>query len=153
MRAWWLSGVLLLASCRDESAEAFARAQLTYRNLVNEAARPTDARFDAVLGDLRKVPASSRHAADARKLEASINAGRGTAVRTPLALGQRQDRDASLQAQLDACARLAQLAGLLDGGVDQRAMLALEDCRRTAEKLELKLHHDDDDDAPHDGEH
>lgn len=151
MRTVMLSCVLFFASCRDESAEAFARAQLGYRNLVNEAARPTDARFDAVLVDLAKVPVSSRHSDEARKLESSIKAGRGTQVRTPLALGREQDRDAVLQGQLDACARLAQLAGRADGGVDQRAMVALEDCRRTAEKLELKIHHADEE--QHDGGH
>ena len=142
-RSVLLLTLVLFTSCRDEAAEAFARAQLQHHALLAQAARPEDVRFDAVLADLRSVPAGSKHSAEAQKLLTSIEAGRGHAVRTPLALAPNGRRDARLEAQLAACARLAAIAGA-DGGVDQRAMVALEACRFQAEKLELRLSHPED---------
>jgi hypothetical protein len=135
--------LLSLTSCRDEAAEAFARADLQYRELVAQAARPDDARFDAVLAELGKVPASSKHFAAAQKLGAAIAAGRGKKVRTPLAVAGNGHRPAQLEAQLEACARLAEMAGA-DGGVDRHALEGLEACRLRAEKLELSLSHGDE---------
>ncbi|MDP1822749.1 MAG: hypothetical protein Q8L48_05895 [Archangium sp.] len=131
---------LLFTSCRDEAAEAFARADLQYRALLDQAARPEDARFDAVLSELKKVPATSRHFAAAQKLLRGIEAGRRTQVRTPLALGPNGRRAPALEAQLAACARLAVIAAS-DGGVDQRALAGLEACRKQAEQLELRFSH------------
>lgn len=116
------------------------RAELKHRSLIEKHVRPDDPRFDAVIEDLRKVtPASKRYEA-AQKLLRSIEAGRGLQVRTPLALGGNGRRPLQLEAQLAACARLAAIAGA-DGGVDQRAMKALEKCRHEAELLELRLSH------------
>ncbi len=134
---------LILCSCRDEAAEAFARANLQHRALINEAARPEDPRFDAVVLDLQRVPVSSKHFGEAQKLLTSIDAGRRQRVRTPLALGANGRRPPRLEAQLAACARLAELAGA-DGGVNHRALVALETCRREAEKMELEISHPDD---------
>ncbi|MDP2271838.1 MAG: hypothetical protein Q8N23_31100 [Archangium sp.] len=134
---------LILCSCRDEAAEAFARAELQHRALINDAVRPEDPRFDAVVLDLRRVPVSSKHFAKAQKLLESIDAGRRQRVRTPLALGANGRRPPRLEAQLAACARLAELAGA-DGGVNHRALVALETCRREAEQLELEISHPDD---------
>lgn len=142
-RAWWLLVWCGLVGCRDRGAEAWARAQYEHRHLLAQSVAPEDARFDAVLAELAQVPASSRHAPEARRLEASIRAGRAATVRTPLALGEKADRDPRLAAQLAACARLAQLTGA-DGGVHHEALVALEACRKQAELLELKLSHGDD---------
>jgi hypothetical protein len=143
-----LGCVLLLAACRDEAAEAFARAQLRYEALVASGAGPDDARFDAVLAELRRVPPSSKRYEKAQALARGIEGGR-VRVRTPLALGTKGHRPPQLEAQLAACARLAELAGG-DGGVSPRALEALEDCRKKAERLELSFAHGDD---AHDGGH
>ena len=135
---------LALTACRDHDAEALARARLQYDALVNESARPQDARFDEVLRELHAVSSTSKHAAQAQQLIQAIEAGRQR-VRTPLAMGGA-GRPPELEAQLAACARLAQLAGL-DGGVDARALQALEDCRHKAELLELQFAHPDEADA------
>ena len=131
---------LCLSSCRDEAAEAFARAELQHRALIDEAARPEDPRFDAVLRELEKVPAGSKHAAAAQQLKQSIEAGRKHLVRTPLALGPNGRRPEQLEAMLAACARLATMAAA-DGGFERRTLEALEKCRREAEQLELRYSH------------
>jgi hypothetical protein len=133
---------LALSSCRDEAAEAFARAQLRYEALVAEGVRPTDPRFDAVLVELRKVPPSSKRHAQAQVLLRGIEGARQRGVRTPLALASDGHRPPELEAQLAACGRIAALAAG-DGGVDRRTLEALEACRRAAEKLELRLSHGD----------
>ncbi len=135
-----LLSAFVLCSCRDEAAEAFVRAELQHKALIEKAARPEDPRFDGVILDLQRVPVSSKHFAQAQKLLKSIDAGRGQRVRTPLALAGNGRRPPRLEAQLAACARLAQLAGA-DGGVDHRTMVALEACRREAEKMELEFSH------------
>jgi hypothetical protein len=132
--------LLLFTSCRDEAAETFARAELAHHALLAQAARPEDPRFDAVIGDLRSVPSSSKHFTSAQKLIQAIEAGRRHPVRTPLALAANGRRPPQLEAQLAACARLAAMAGA-DGGVDQRVMVALEACRLSAEKMELRFSH------------
>jgi hypothetical protein len=141
---------LLLSSCRDEAAEASARAELEYHALVTEGARPDDARFDAVLADLQKVTPGSKHYPHAQKLLHGIEAGRAQQVRTPLALGPNGRRAPELEAQLAACARLAVLAAA-DGGVDHSALVALEACRFKSEKLELQFSHPGE--YPADGGH
>jgi hypothetical protein len=132
--------LVLFSSCRDEAAEAYARAELKYRDLVAQSARPEDPRFDEVLRELEKVPASSRHYANAQKMMGGIKAVRGSKVRTPLALGPNGRRAPELEAHLAACARLAAMAGA-DGGMDQRVLKALDECRLNAEKLELRFSH------------
>ncbi len=141
-----LVSLLLLTACRDPAAEALARAQYQHQRLLAASARPEDPQFDAVLAELKKVPETSRHFAPAQALTQQIVRGR-TRVRTPLALGANGQRDASLVAQLAACARLAQMAGA-DGGVDARALAALEQCRFQAEKMEIEVAHGEE---PHDG--
>jgi hypothetical protein len=135
-------GVVGLSGCRDQDAEAFARASMAHQTLLQASARPDDPRFVAVVADLRSVTATSKHHAQAQSLLKSVLAAR-SAVRTPLALGANEHRPPPLQAQLSACARLAERAGA-DGGVDRRALEALEDCRMKAEKLELTISHGDD---------
>ncbi|MFZ5444792.1 MAG: hypothetical protein ACOZQL_32685 [Myxococcota bacterium] len=136
---------LTVSSCRrDEGAEAWARAQAAHRSLLAQSVAAEDPRFDAVLADLERVPPGSKHRAAAEQLARAIRGAR-VSVRTPLAIAPKESRPPELQAQLAACARLAQLAGA-DGGVDRRALEALEDCRRKAEKLELKLSHHDEHD-------
>ncbi len=135
--------LVLLSSCRDQEAEAYARAELQYRALLDQAVRPDDARFDGVLAELAKVTATSRHFAAAQKLQRGIEAGRKKKVRTPLALGANGRRPEQLEAQLAACARLAELAGA-DGGLDRRTLEALEACRFRAEKMELQFSHGDE---------
>ncbi len=135
-----LTALLLCTSCRDEAAEAFVRAELQHKALIDQGTPPQDPRFDAVIADLQKVTPKSRHYEAAQKLLKSVEAGRSARVRTPLALGGNGRRPLQLEAQLAACARLAQIAGA-DGGVDQRAMVALEKCRREAEELELRYSH------------
>ena len=138
--------LLFLVSCRDEGAEAYARAQLQHQALLAQFTKPEDPRFDAVLADLRKVPPDSKHYAAAQKLIHGLEAGRTPKVRTPLALGPNGRRPPMLEAQLAACAQLAVLA-TADGGLDRRTMTALEDCRVKAEKLELRLSHPEESDA------
>lgn len=140
--AWVLLFVLLALACRDSGAEAWERARLAHRALLDAAARPEDPRFEAVLSDLASVPLSSRHAAEAEQLRQSILAAR-VKVRTPLALVGGGRRPPDLEAQLAACGRLAALAGA-DGGVDRRALEALEACRKQAERLELRYAHADE---------
>ena len=139
-RALFFIAALVCSSCRDEAAEAYARAELKHRALIEQGARPEDPRFEPVLADFRKVTASSKHAAAAQKLIAGIEAGRKPPIRTPLALAANGRRPPRLEAQLAACAQLAVLAGA-DGGVDHPTMVALEKCRREAEALELQFSH------------
>lgn len=134
-----------LAACRDHDAEAVARAEFRYRDLVAAGVRPDDARFDAVLADLKQVSATSTHAPRAENMRKAIEGARGGRVRTPLALGGKGTRPPELELQLAACARLAQLAGA-DGGVDRRALEALEQCRHQAELMELQYAHGDEHD-------
>lgn len=144
--------ILLFGSCRDEGAEAWARAEMQHQALIAEGARPEDPRFDTVVRELEKVPAGSKHAANAQKLLRAIEAGRKPSVRTPLALGPNGRRAERLEAQLAACARLATMAGA-DGGLDRRTLEALEKCRREAEQLELRSSHPEeyaDGGEPHD---
>lgn len=132
-----------LVGCRDHDAEAAARAEFKYRELVAAGVRPDDARFDAVLVDLKQVSASSASAPRAEKMLKAIEGARAGRVRTPLALGGKGSRPPELELQLAACARLAQLAGV-DGGVDRRALEALEQCRHQAELMELQFAHGDE---------
>lgn len=80
----------------------------------------------------------------------AIEGARAGRVRTPLALGNKGNRPPELEAQLAACARLAQIAGA-DGGVDLPALEALEKCRHQAELMELKFAHGDEHDEHEDG--
>ena len=132
--------LVLFASCRDEAAEAFVRAELQHRALIGQSIRPEDPRFDVVLEELQKVPSTSRHFGPAQKLIRGIEAGRSQQVRTPLALAPNGRRPARLEAQLAACARLAEIAGA-EGGLDRRTLVALEACRKDAERLELQFSH------------
>lgn len=140
--------MLVLTACRDRDAEALARAEMKYRDLVAEGARPEDTRFDAVLVDLRAVNPESRHATQAKRLMDGIEGPRRQKVRTPLALGANGRRPLELEAQLSACARLAELAGI-DGGVDRRSLEALEQCRKQAELMELEFAHGHEDGGAH----
>lgn len=129
------------AGCRDEGAERYGRAKARYEALLAQHARPQAQGFDEVLMELDAVPTTSPRAKDAQRLAAAIRIGRGPVVRTPLALAPKAgERPPALEAQLAACARLAQLAGA-DGGVDRRTTEALENCRKKAERLELSLSH------------
>lgn len=139
-RSALLLTLLLFSACRDEAAEAFARADMKYRDLVAQAAKAEDPRFDEVIRELDKVPPSSRHYENAQKLKKGILGVRAAKVRTPLALGPNGRRAPELEAHLAACARLAAMAGA-DGGIDQRVLKALDDCRLQAEKLELRFSH------------
>jgi hypothetical protein len=127
--------------CRDREAERFARAKLRYEALVTQQARAAAPGFAEALAELEAVPASSPHFTEAQRLAKALRLARGPHVRTPLALAPRAGaRPAELEAALSACARLAELAGA-DGGVDRRALEALEACRHRAELLELRLSH------------
>ena len=127
--------------CRDEGAERYARAKLAYEALLEQHAPASAKGFEQVLADLDAVPRGSRHAAEAERLAAAIRQARGPTVRTPLALAPKSgSRPPALELKLAACARLAELAGV-DGGVDRRALEALEKCRHEAEVLELRLSH------------
>ncbi|MFT3714338.1 MAG: hypothetical protein QM817_42295 [Archangium sp.] len=141
----WLSLTIALAlcACRDREAEAFARAQMQHEALILASTRPDDPKYDAVLAELAQVTSSSKHFAEAQKLKQLIEGGR-VKVRTPLALGANGRRPPLLEAQLAACARLAELAGA-DGGMNTRALQALEECRQKSEKLELQYAHPGED--------
>lgn len=149
----WLSvGCLFVAAgCRDEGADRYARARQAYDALLDQHT-PADApAFDAVLAELEEVPKDSPRAAEAQRLAQAIRLARQPRVRTPLALGAKAGRHPALEAQLQACARVAELAGA-DGGVDRRALEALEACRRRAERLELELSHPGESPAAHPAE-
>ncbi|GMU59130.1 MAG: hypothetical protein AMXMBFR34_08930 [Myxococcaceae bacterium] len=149
-RSSLLSLVVLFvgAGCRDEGAERYEKARRQYEALLSQHALPGAPGFDLVLSELDLVPRSSAKAQDAERLAHAIRLARSPTVRTPLALAPKDgSRPPALEAQLAACARLAELAGA-DGGVGSRALEALEDCRRKAERLELSLSHGDD---AHDG--
>ncbi|MBL8909353.1 MAG: hypothetical protein JNM17_01500 [Archangium sp.] len=137
--------LLLICGCRDLEAEAFARAQMQHEALLLASTRPDDKKYDAVLADLAKVTEKSKHFAEAQKLKRIIEGGR-VKVRTPLALGPNGRRPPLLEAQLAACARLAEIAGA-DGGVNVRALEALEECRKKSELLELEYAHPEEVDA------
>lgn len=143
MRALLVATLLLCSACRDASAEAWARASLAHQNLLLASTRPEDAKYDAVLADLAKVESSSRYFADAQKLKTAIEGAR-VRVRTPLAIAPNGRRPPELEAQLAACARLAQMIGE-DGGVNRPGLEALEACRKSAEKMELQYAHGDED--------
>lgn len=144
MRCTFALGLLLMTSaCRDASAEAWARAEMAHELLLTQATRPEDPKYDAVLADLAKVEASSKYFERAQDLKRRIEGAR-VRVRTPLALGSKGTRPPMLEAQLTACARLAQLMGQ-DGGVNRPGLEALEACRKAAEKMELEFAHADED--------
>jgi hypothetical protein len=133
----------LFFCCRDESAEHFSHAKYSSAQLIEKGTSLYDKQYDAVLEELKLVRTSSRHFTESQKLIVTIENGR-TKIRTPLALAPKTgSRPAALEAQLQACARLAQLAGE-DGGVP-RALAALEECRKQAEKMELQFSHADED--------
>jgi hypothetical protein len=135
---------LAFAGCRDADAERFARAKLRYAALLERHAPASEPAFGEVLADLEAVPPKSPHYGEAQRLARAIRLARGPQVRTPLALAPREgSRPAALEAALNACARLAELAGQ-DGGVDGHVLEALEACRRRAERLELELSHGHD---------
>ena len=69
-----LALVLLLSSCRDVEAEAFARAQLQHRALIDQLARPEDPRFDPVLAELAR-PVATAAGLDAKQMRAEVEAG------------------------------------------------------------------------------
>lgn len=158
MRPPWLSAValsssLLLGACRDESAERFAHARASYDTLLERGQRPDAPAFDEVLRELESIPAGSAHGPEARRLAGAIRQGRAPRAPSPLALGPKAaNRPAELEAVLARCAQLAAEAGR-DGGVDQRALSALEDCRRRAEVLDIRFAHGDEPDGglPHAG--
>lgn len=141
---------LAFAGCRDAQAERFARAKLKYEALLERHAHSSEPGFAEVLAELEAVPASSPHHEEAQRLARAIRLARGPSVRTPLALAPREgSRPPELEAALNACGRLAALAGA-DGGVDRHVLEALEACRHRAELLELHLSHGHD--APDGGE-
>ncbi len=140
---------VLCASCRDASAERFARAKLRYEELIYAGKHPNDPAFDALLQDFDAVRADSRHKIDADKLASAIRNVR-TRVRAPLALGALSTtRSDALKAQLAICAAMAAGAGR-DGGVDLEAKRAIDTCRKTAEQLELRDAHSE---SPEDEAH
>jgi hypothetical protein len=109
--------VIALSSCRDEGAERYARARATYDSLLDRGELPTSKAFDPVLADLAFAQTTGAHAGEAKRLADAIRFGRSPHQPTPLALGAKPGtRPPELEAQLAACARLAQLAGA-DGGV------------------------------------
>lgn len=131
---------LTIWSCRDEAAERFSHGRASYDALLAKGERAEAKAFDQVLADFDAVPDSSRHAAEARKLAQVIRLARSH-PRTPLAVVTKEGaRPPELEAQIAACARLAQLIGL-DGGVDRHGLEALEACRRRAELLDIRLAH------------
>lgn len=139
---------LLCAACRDAGAERWARGKAAYDQLINQGAQPRAGGFDQVLDDLRAVPPGHARAAEADRLIRAIEGARAAPVRTPLALNPAGGtRPEELEAQLRACARLAELAGR-DGGVEKRLIEALESCRRKAEEIDVRLAHCDE---GHDG--
>lgn len=152
VRSGLLFVVLLLVSsgCRDAEAERFARAKLKYEALLERHAHAEEPGFAEVLAELDAVPKTSPHFEEAQRLAKAIRLARGPYIRTPLALAPKEgSRPAELEAALNACGRLAQLAGA-DGGVDRRMLEALEACRHRAELLELHLSHGHD--SPDGGE-
>jgi hypothetical protein len=131
--------VIALSSCRDEGAERYARARATYDSLLDRGELPTSKAFDPVLADLAFAQTTGAHAGEAKRLADAIRFGRSPHQPTPLALGAKPGtRPPELEAQLAACARLAQLAGA-DGGVALKALAALEACRRRAEEIDVRL--------------
>jgi hypothetical protein len=133
--------VVALLACSDEGVLVYEKAKARHVALVEKGERPDSKAFDEVLASLDQVPASSKRAADAKKLKAAIEAGR-VRVRTPLAKVHANDGDLpeDVRAQTRACAALAVLLGR-DGGASPNVIKALDDCRRRVEKLD-KVHHD-----------
>lgn len=142
--------LLFLGACRDQTAERFAHARASYDTLLARAERPGSPAFDEVLKELESIPPAAPHGPEARRMAEAIRGGR-MQVRAPLALAPKLgSRPPELEAVLAACARLAVQAGL-DGGVNPRALQALEDCRRRAEVLDIRFAHGDEPDGglPH----
>jgi hypothetical protein len=136
--------LMLCTACRNEASEQFSRAKYAAAHLTEKGKPISDPAFDAVLQDLKTVDAQSPHFEEAKKLRFAIESGRQH-VRTPLALAPKVGtRSPELEAQLAACARLAQLAGE-DGGAP-RALAALEACRQRTEKMERESSHTDEPD-------
>ncbi len=135
--------LVVLCGCRDAEAERFAHARATYDTLLAKGERVESKAFDPVLADFDAVPEQSAHAAEARRLSTAIRKGRQHALPPLAVVPKGGSRPPMLEAEMAACARLAELAGL-DGGVDRRALTALEACRRRVEQLDERLNHADD---------
>ncbi len=144
--------LLSFGACRDAGAEQWSRVHAQYESLLARSERVESPAFDALLVDLDAVPEASRHRAEAQKLAATIRKGR-VHLPVPLAVAPKPGTEpAMLEAQMAACTRLAELVGR-DGGVDQRALLALEDCRAKVNQVREKLVHQTEPGAPTDGDH
>jgi hypothetical protein len=144
--------VIFLSACRDAGAERWSHAHAAYESLLNKGERVESKAFDSVLVDLDAVPADSHHFAEAQKLAATIRKGR-IHLPVPLAVVPKPgSQPALLEAQMAACARLAELVGV-DGGVDQRALVALEACRKRVNAVSERLVHEAEPEPPTDQDH
>ena len=132
----FLATLALLTACIDGGTRTYDDARVEYVRLTEAGTHPANPVFDPVIEKLRSVQPDSKRYAEAQKLAAAIEGAR-VKVRPPLAHVPRQNTALSSEvvAQLQACARLAELVGR-DGGVDERMLKALDDCRAKAERLD-----------------
>lgn len=141
MRRLAVISCLLLGACRDGGELHYEQARRLHVQLVSKAEHPTSPAFDAVLVELKQVPADSKRFADAQRLRLAIEAVRAP-VRRPLAVAHRDDATLppEVAAQAKACAALAQMVGR-DGGATASAMRALDDCRARVDALDEAAAH------------
>jgi hypothetical protein len=132
--------LLALAACREEGARELDQAKARHAALVEKAEPPQSPKYDEVLALLDQVPPGTKASAEAAKLKNAITSARHP-VRAPLAMAPNYDGglEPVVLAQLAACARLATILGE-DGGMTDAGRVALDDCRRRAEKTEWDLH-------------
>lgn len=133
--------MLSVASCREPGDVHFDEALRLHAQLIIKGEPPVSPKFDAVLAELAKVPKGTKHFTAADSLRLAIERVRAP-VRRPLAVAHRDDSalPPEVAAQARACAQLAQTAGR-DGGVNARALKALDACRRQVDALDEAAAH------------
>jgi hypothetical protein len=135
---------LLVASACDDSPQVVDRARRQYQALLEQAAEPSDSRFDVILGELAKVKPNESGRPEADRLrDAIVRARSHTAPAAPLAAGGTTG-DAELDALKAKCVKLAGELGALSGDARTAKVGQLEDCKRELLALDAKKAHDEE---------
>jgi hypothetical protein len=125
----------LWAGCQDPGEPQLVRAQAHFEALLAERVPLTDARFDAVLAELRDVPDRSKAKPRARALEERIEAARSLPAR-PLAGAGEGDEPLAAR-----CAQLAQQLGHAKGPPREALAEELARCQAALERQRARGSH------------
>jgi hypothetical protein len=132
-----LTTAFFLAACHDAGADTLAAARTRY-DALTKAGTPVASRdFDAVLAQLRAVPAGGRSRAEADALERQIEDARKTPP-VVLAAPARSLDEQLAQARIE-CDGLQHQLPALEGDARKAKLELFDACRRRAAELEAKL--------------